>query len=268
MGTKRNLDKKKETDRAYRRRMVEDGGEEYREKKRNIDRVSWNKRKGSMEPRNLRVHRRSRREYMRQYRMRKANQKVEVTIINLDYDEGTSELSQKILSPRSTAATIRERRKLQSKMDKTKQENMKLKKSLGTVKNQLRRLKRKYSRIAESSQNDKQVKITLKSPQKTKLAVSSYFTLLKKLKRNYVARRQLSSVFVEVCAENPGAQSQLALGLHAHPSTFRKCVSHVERTPKVITNVYENFYCRDDNSRLCPGKKDTITRGKVKKQVI
>ena len=32
------------------------------------------------------------------------------------------------------------------------------------------------------------------------------------------------------------------------------------------TNRISSFYERDDNSRLCPGKKDTITRKKIKKQ--
>ena len=233
-----------------------------------------------MDPRTLRAHRRSRRDYMREYRAKKTAsirtglQFANIEIINLDKQEPSEPPC--FISPRSRASIKRERKKLIDKYVTVSQQNMKLRKNLNTFRSRLRRermrnpcmnLNNESTQSEDASPTRENVNSTLSCTRKTKHAVTAYFSLLNQIKRKYRMRRFLASSIHHVWVKHSGTQLSFTNALQCHSSTIRKGLLSINRSKKVEQNVISLFFCRDDNSRLTAGKKETITRNKIKMQV-
>jgi hypothetical protein len=255
---------KQKADREYRQKKKAEGGSAYADKKKYIDRRSWSKKKNNMSQRDLRTHLRYRRDYMRKYRKEKVAKSVIFEIVDLDASHDNTS----ILSPRSVASTERERQKLKMKYKVASAENSKLKKMIQVVRRRLQTSRKNQASLnSRASPTRTHIETTLKCRKKTKLAVLSYFILLKQIKRKYGIRRGLAASFKHICKRFQGAQSQLASGLQSHSSTIRRGLDSIIRSKKIDRSIFEEFFCRDDNSRITSGKKETITRHKIKKQV-
>jgi hypothetical protein len=249
-------------------------------KKREIDRKVWNNKKERLTERELRGHRRSRREYTRAYREKKAVESNQTTkpmsfeVIELDCSSEMQTEVSEMLSPKSISTIRREWKKLSVENKTLKKRNESLTTIVRMMRSRLFREKAKHSTIRcninslpEASKIQSNINQTLASRRKTLIAVASYYRLLNSIKRKYELRRRLGSTFKEISTRH-GSQTQLVNGLQGHASTIRRGTSsNIDRITKVPSSIFEIFYCRDDNSRITAGKKETVTRHGDKMQV-
>jgi hypothetical protein len=122
-------------------------------KKREIDRKVWNNKKERLTERELRGHRRSRREYTRAYREKKAVESNQTTkpmsfeVIELDCSSEMQTEVSEMLSPKSISTIRREWKKLSVENKTLKKRNESLTTIVRMMRSRLFREKAKHSTI-------------------------------------------------------------------------------------------------------------------------
>ncbi|XP_063384370.1 uncharacterized protein LOC134670473 [Cydia fagiglandana] len=148
----------------------------------------------------------------------------------------------------------RDRTKLYKENLKLKQENQKLKMASEKYKQRYFRQKRKYRKITSHESDEAKYNILTN-------AIKDRYQKIKKAKE----KRLLRSIFENVAKPKRKEIMKETLGLTGGLRENENIKSLI-RGEKLLKNIVQDFFLRDDVSRATAGKKETITKAKIKAQ--
>lgn len=250
----RKLELKRERDRRYRLKKKNDP--EYKRRKIESVKKCNEKKRSNESQRDIRMRKKYERERKRKYRLARKNSEKEN---GEDNEEASTSMS------RSDAAALRERRRRKTRTLKLKLRNTTLQRKIWKIIKAGERKKSKdYAVHSRSSSPSKMADTTSRSRIETRKALIAHYALM----RHYNSRTQAKGILTTA------ARSIVVKykGMRSHFKKFSidyKSLRAVRSATKIGSQRRQeltDFFCRDDNSRLTSGKKETMTREKTKQQ--
>lgn len=254
--TPEQRNRKREIDRAYRRRKLESvNGEEFQKKRNDNNKRYRANAKAKATPRTMRmVAKRSKQRVYKCRAMKKSS------ILN--------ETSQSSVTNRSVAASNREKIKCKNTIENLKKDNTKLLKKTRRLKQRVYR-KNIHSKAPASSLQEcnNDVTETLKSRMRTKDTLSLHFGIINELRDRKRLKKPMASVISKICKKYAIQSKRVRKSLRMDARSFRNgdhLVRKARQTHIAAKCSVEEFLCRDDNSRLTAGKKEVRNGNQIR----
>ena len=251
MPTKKEM--KKERDRRYRLKKKNDF--DYKKRRNEAVKRCVTKKRLLESERDTRMRRKYERERKRNYRSKKGKDS------SLDESLNSSVLS------RSEAATARERKREKRRFRHMKQNNVALQRKLWKISKAKQRLmKKKQNADFQTRLSPKKMAMeTLKSEDDTTKVLIAHYGIMQHFKDSKKDKKVLMRAAKSVITKYRGMKKYFKNCSSLDYRTLRRVRTTNQKKSK-NKQVIQNFFCRDDNSRLTSGKKETKTQQKEKRQ--
>ena len=174
-------------------------------------------------------------------------------------------------SSRRGAAARREKSKRNKEMKRLKRENTQMKRKVWRLSKQLVKNHDNATPPTEFNVTTSPKKLALdvmRSKRKVRTCLLAHFSLLQHMSSNSKDKKRLFALARKISKKYRGLQSHFRRTTKSAQRSLSQKEEKEERKQIEISTeeIVRNFYCRDDNSRNTSGKKETITRKKIKMQ--